>query len=140
MVFTCNDGIMITVRSTNSRSITPSTLLSFNTTLTLIFLLSFWLQCSKLYIYYNSQALVASKDKIKHPQCPRQANFMFTLILKIADVREPSGMHLRGRNASDSCDHVKIADRLGCLGWSVHTGRNNPRRRKIVKIPDSYVS
>ena len=46
-------------------------------------------------------------------------------------------MDLQSGNASDSSDHVvKIADRLGCLGWSVHTGRKNPRRRKIVKIPD----
>ena len=50
-----------------------------------------------------------------------------------------SGMYLQGRNDSDSSDHVvKIADRLGCLGWGVHTGRKNPRRRKIVKMPDSY--
>ena len=44
-------------------------------------------------------------------------------------------MYLQSRNASDSSDHVvKIADRLGCLGWGVHTGRKNPRRRKILKI------
>ena len=33
---------------------------------------------------------------------------------------------------------VKIADRLGCLGCGVPTGRKNPRRRKIVKILDFY--
>ena len=50
-------------------------------------------------------------------------------------------MDLESRNASDSSDHVvKIADRLGCLGCGVPTGRKNPRRRKIVKIPDSYDS
>ena len=49
--------------------------------------------------------------------------------------------YLQSRNASDSSDHVvKIADRLRCLGWGVHTGPKNPRRRKIVKIPDSYDS
>ena len=47
-------------------------------------------------------------------------------------------MYLQSRNASDSSDHVvKIADPLG---WGVHTGRKNHRRRKIVKIPDSYDS
>ena len=55
--------------------------------------------------------------------------------------RGPSGMYLQSRNASDSSDHiVKIANRLGCLGWGVHTGRKNPRRQKIIKIPDSYDS
>ena len=50
-------------------------------------------------------------------------------------------MDLQSRNASDSSDHVvKMADRLGCLGCGVATGRKNPRRRKIVKIPDSYDS
>ena len=50
-------------------------------------------------------------------------------------------MYLQSRNASDSSDHiVKIADPLGCLGCGVPTGRKNPRRRKIVKIPDSYDS
>ena len=55
--------------------------------------------------------------------------------------RGPSGMDLQSRNASASSDHVvKIADRLGCLGYGVPTGRKNSRRRKIVKIPDSYDS
>ena len=49
-----------------------------------------------------------------------------------------SGMDLQSRNASASSDHVvKIADRLGC---GVPTGGKNSRRRKIVKIPDSYDS
>ena len=66
---------------------------------------------------------------------------MFTLIVEIADVGDRLGQYLQSRNASDSSDHVvKIADRLGCLGWHVHTGRKNPRRRKVVKIPDSYDS
>ena len=86
---------------------------------------------------------------------------MFTLIVKIPDRRRPSqtskfhvhtypknrrrwgpsGMYLHSRNASDSSDHVvKIGDRLGCLGWGVHTGRKKPRQWKIVKIPDSYDS
>ena len=53
----------------------------------------------------------------------------------------PSGMDLQSRNASDSSDHiVKITDHLGCLGCGVPTGRKNPRRRNIVKIPDSYDS
>ena len=70
---------------------------------------------------------------MKHPRCPRQANFMFTLIVKIADVGDRLGQYLQSRNASDSSDHVvKIADRLGRLGWGVHTGRRNPRRQKIV--------
>ena len=52
--------------------------------------------------------------------------------------RRPSGMDFQSRNPSDSSDHVvKIADGLGC---SVPPGRKNPRRRKIVKIPDSYDS
>ena len=50
----------------------------------------------------------------------------------------PSGMYLQRRNSSDH--DVKIADRLGCLGWGVHTGRKNPRRRKIVKISDPHDS
>ena len=55
--------------------------------------------------------------------------------------RELSGMDLQSRNASDSSDHVaKMADRLGCLGFGVATGRNNPTRKKIVKIPDFYDS
>ena len=63
----------------------------------------------------------------------RQANFMFTLIVKIEDSRGPSWMYLQSRNVSDSSDHVvKIADRLGC---GVHTGCKNPRRRKIINIP-----
>ena len=50
-------------------------------------------------------------------------------------------MYLQNRNGSDSSDDVvKIADHLGCLRWGVHTGRKNPRRRKIVKILDSYIS
>ena len=52
--------------------------------------------------------------------------------------RGPSGMDLQSRNASDSPDHVKVADGLGCLGCGVPTGRKNLRRRKIVNIPDSY--
>ena len=85
---------------------------------------------------------------------------MFTFIVKIPDRRRqshtskfyvhthrknrrrrgPSGT-VESRNASDSSDHVvKIADRLGSLGWCVRTGRKNPRHRKIVKIPDSYDS
>ena len=101
---------------------------------------------------------MASKDKIKHAQCPRQANFMFIPVKKIPDRRRPSqtskfhvhthrknrgrressGMYLylQRRNASDSSYHVvKVADCLGCLGWVVHTGRKNPRRRKIAKSP-----
>ena len=75
------------------------------------------------------------EDKIKHPRCPRQANFIFTLIVKIADVGDCLGQYLQSRNASDSSDHVvKIADRLGCLGCGVHTGRKNPRCRKIVML------
>ena len=47
---------------------------------------------------------------------PRQENFMFTLILKIADVWDVWDQYLQSRNASDSSDHiVKIADCLGCL-------------------------
>ena len=85
---------------------------------------------------------------------------MFTLIVKIPDRRRPSQtskfhVHTHRKNrrrrgpsgtvpskyASDSSDHVvKIADRLERLGWGVHTGRKNPRRRKIVKIPNSYDS
>ena len=70
---------------------------------------------------------------------------MFTLIVKIhvkiADVGDRLGQYLQSRNACDSSDHVvKIADRLGRLGWGVHTGRKNPRRRKIVKFSDSYDS
>ena len=50
-------------------------------------------------------------------------------------------MDLQSRKASDSSDHaVKIAYRLGCLGCGVPTGRKNPRRRKILKIPNSYDS
>ena len=52
--------------------------------------------------------------------------------------RGPSEIDLQSKNASDFSDHiVKIAD---CLGCGVPTGRKNPRRRKIVKIPDSYDS
>ena len=59
-----------------------------------------------------------------------QANFMFKLIVKTGDRL---GQYLQSRNASDSADHVvKVADHLGCLGWDVHTGRKNPRRREIV--------
>ena len=62
---------------------------------------------------------------------------MFTLIVKIVDVgdrRRPSGT-VESRNASDSSDHVvKMANRLGCLGWCVHTGHKNSRRRKILTI------
>ena len=48
---------------------------------------------------------------------------------------------LQSRNNPDSADHVvKITDSLDCLGWGVHTGSKNLRRRKIVKIPDSYDS
>ena len=55
--------------------------------------------------------------------------------------RDRLGQYLQSRNASDSSAHVvKITDRLECLEWGVHTGRKNPRRRKIVKIPDSYDS
>ena len=55
--------------------------------------------------------------------------------------RGPSGMDFQSRNASDSSDQVvKIANHLGCLGCSVATGHKNARRRKIVKIPDSYDS
>ena len=50
-------------------------------------------------------------------------------------------MDLQSRNASDSSDHVvKITYDLGCLGCGVPTGRKNPRRRKIVKVPNSYDS
>ena len=63
------------------------------------------------------------------------ANFMFNTHHKNLRRRGPSGMDLQSRNASD---HVgKIADRLGCLGCGVPTGRMNPRRRKIVEIHDS---
>ena len=63
---------------------------------------------------------------------------MFTLIVKIARIGDRLEQYLQSRNTSDSFDHVvKIADRLG---WGVHTGRINPRRRKIVKIPNSYDS
>ena len=66
---------------------------------------------------------------------------MFTFIAKIADVGDRLGQYLQSRNASDSSDHVvEIANHLGCLGWGVHTGRKNPRRGKILKIPDSYYS
>ena len=55
---------------------------------------------------------------------------MFSLIVKIANVRDRLGQYLQSRNASDSPDHVvKITGRLG---WGTHTGRNNSRRRKIV--------
>ena len=77
---------------------------------------------------------------------------MFTLIVKIRDRRRlsqtskfyvhthPKNRRRRGqsrtvesRNASDSSDHaIKIVDRLGCLGWCVHTGHKNSRRRKSV--------
>ena len=40
--------------------------------------------------YTENQALVVSKDKIKHFRCPRQANFMLTLVVKIPDRRRPS--------------------------------------------------
>ena len=57
--------------------------------------------------------------------------------------RGPSGWTFKVE-CSNSYDHVlKIADRLGCLGClgcGVPIGRKNPRRRKIVKIPDSYDS
>ena len=63
---------------------------------------------------------------------------MFTLTVKIADVGDRL-MDLRNGNASDSSDRVvKIAD--GLEGCGVPTGRKNPRRRKIVKVPDSYDS
>ena len=46
------------------------------------------------------------------------------------------GQYLQSRNASDSSDHVvKIADRLGCLGRGVHTGRKNPTRRENRRTP-----
>ena len=62
---------------------------------------------------------------------------MFTLTVKIADVRDRLGWTVKVEmRRNDSSDHVlKIADRLGCLGSGVPTGRDNPRRRKIVKIP-----
>ena len=61
---------------------------------------------------------------------PRRANFMFTLIAKIADVEDLLRQYLQSRNASDSSDHVvKITDRLGCLGWSVPTVRKYHRRQ-----------
>ena len=45
---------------------------------------------------------------------------------------------LQSRNASDSSDHVvKIADRLE---WGVPAGRKNPKRRKMLKILNSYDS
>ena len=104
--------------------------------------------------------MVVSKDKIKHPRCPGQqiscshssqtpdrrrpsqtSQFHVHTHRKNRRRRGPSGMYLQSRNASDSSDDVvKIADRLGRLGWGVYTGRKNPRRRKILKIPDSYDS
>ena len=65
---------------------------------------------------------------------------MFTLMVKIADVGDRLGWTFKVE-CSDSYDHVlKIADRLGCLGCGVLIGCKNPRRRKIIKIPDSYDS
>ena len=49
-----------------------------------------------------------------------------------------SGMDLQSRNAFDSSNRiVKIADRLGCLGYGFPTGGKNPSDWKIIKIPDS---
>ena len=79
---------------------------------------------------------------------------MFTLIVNIRDRRRlsqtskfyvhthPKNRRRRGpsgtvesRNVSDSSDHVvKIADRLGCLGWCVHADRKNSKGRKIVRF------
>ena len=55
-----------------SRLITPFMLKSLNKTLTLLFVLIFLLQYSTLYIFMS--------------YCPRQANFTFTLIVKIGNV------------------------------------------------------
>ena len=66
---------------------------------------------------------------------------MFRLVVIIADRQSQSGIYLRNRNASDSSDHVvKIADRLGCLRRCNHIDHKNSRRRKIVKISDSFDS
>ena len=64
-----------------------------NTTLTLLFRTYFLAAVAKILHLKltENQALVASKDKIKHPRYPRQTNFMFTLIVKIADVGDRLG-------------------------------------------------
>ena len=63
--------------------------------------------------------------------------FQFHTHRKSRPRRGPSGMDLQGRNASDFSDQVvKIVDRLGFKGCGVPTGRKNPRRLKIVKIPN----
>ena len=79
-----------------------------NTTLALLFLLSFLAAVLKI-IHTENQALVAREDKIKYLRCPRQpcANFMFTFIVKIPDCQGPS---------QTSKFHV-------------HTHRKNRRRR-----------